>query len=261
MAAMLDPDKRRRRGVGEGDDGGAGPRGGPSVAALVGGAVVLLAVLFAILVLLAARPLAAQGLADFDYENLSFRGVAADVGLVVPSSRIEGTHSFGGRVDLGFLGPGVRVTAGFNRWSSYLTREEVGALEAQLERLIDAQAEPGSPPASVDLGRISWADFAINTDAHMVWTIPFGLVTYAGLGATAHILQGGGEAIEDTFVQDLLSSIRAGVNAHGGVEMPVHRRLRLVGEARYEILEDLKYLQLRVGGQLMFGAWAGGGAR
>ncbi|MEX2529788.1 MAG: hypothetical protein WD960_03360 [Gemmatimonadota bacterium] len=257
---MLDSDRRRKRGL-EGDDGGVGHRGRPNVAALVGGAVVLLAVFFVILMLLGARPLAAQGLADFDYENLSFRGVSADVGLVVPSARIEGTQSFGGRVDLGFLGPGVRVTAGFNRWSSYLTREEVGALEAQLERLIDEQAQPGSPSASVDLGRISWADFAINTDAHMMWSLPGGLTSYAGMGATAHIMQGGGAVIEDTFVEDLLSSIRAGVNAHAGVEVPVHRRLRLVGEARYEILEDLNYLQLRVGGQVMFGAWAGGAAR
>lgn len=249
---LLDDGRRRR--AKETSDREEGPGGslGMNIAVLVGGAVVLLGVLFAFLILMGARPLAAQGLADFDYENLSLRGVALDVGYIHPN-RVESTASFGGRVDLGYLGPGVRITAGFNRWSSFLTGDEVGALETRLEALIEDQA---GEPVSVDLGRISWADVAFNADAHFVWRVPMGLITYAGLGATAHVLRGSGEAIEDTFVEDLLDSVRAGVNLHGGLELPVHRRLRLVGEARYEVLENLRYLQVRAGGQIMFGEWA-----
>lgn len=256
MAAMLDR-SRRRAGGGEGDRGPRRPQG-PSIATLVGGAVVLLGVLFALVVLLGARPAAAQGLADFDYENLSFRGISADGGYMMPSSRVESAATYGARVDLGFLGPGVRITTGFSRWDSFLTDAEVGKLESQLDSLIAAQAEPGANPTSVDLGRISWADVAINADAHLIWEVPFGVLTYTGLGATAHVLQGGGPAIEGTFVEDLLDSVRAGVNAHGGLEIPVHPRFRLLGEARYELLENLRYLQLRAGGQIMLGAWGRG---
>ena len=34
---------------------------------------------------------------------------------------------------------------------------------------------------------------------------------------------------------------------------PFHQRLRIQGQARYEVLGDLQYLQLGVGGQLMVG--------
>ncbi len=190
----------------------------------------------------------AQGLADFDYEDLSFRGVMLDAGYIT-ASRVEPAGSFGGRVDLGFLGPGVRVVAGFNHWSSELSIGEVRELETRIEQLVEAET---GEPADVDLGTIGWSDVALNTDVHFLWSVPFGLLTYAGLGGTAHVLRGSGAAIDDTFIDDLLDSIRAGLNAHVGLEVPLHPRFRLVGETRYELVEDLSYLQFRVGGQFMF---------
>jgi len=223
------------------------------VAWIVGGAVILLGVLFALL-LMGARPAAAQGLADFDYENLSFRGVMLEGGAVFPSG-VESTGSFGMRADLGFLGPGVRVTAGLSRWSSSLRRSEVRALEERVEELV--QAETGSRP-TVNLGQISLSDVAVNADAHVVWRVPPGFLTYAGAGGTAHVLRGGGAAIEDTFIQDLLNAIRAGVNVHAGVEVPLTRQFRLVGETRYELVQSFSYLQFRLGGQVTWGGWAAG---
>ncbi len=231
-----------------------GRRIGSMVAAVVGGAVILLAILFVLLILMAPRPAAAQGLADFDYENLTFRGVMLDAGYIT-SSRVEPTSSIGGRADLGFLGPGVRVVAGFNRWSSFLELEEVRGLERRLEDLIFEQT---GEETSVDLGDITWSDMAFHGDAHFLWRVPFGLLTYAGMGATAHVLRGGGVAIDDTFVEDLLDSIRAGINVHAGIELPLSDRFRLVGESRFEVLENLNYLQFRLGGQFLFGALAPG---
>jgi len=215
--------------------------------------------LFALLVVLAGlgllpAPAVSQGLADFDYENLRFRGVMADVGYIYPN-RVEPTRSFGGRADLGFLGPGVRAVLGFNRWSSTLTVEEVGRLEERVEALIRDQV---GEDVSVDLGVIEWSDMAIHGDVHVVWRVPFGVLTYAGLGGSAHILRGSGAAISDTFVEDLLDSVSAGINAHTGVEIPLHRRFRIVGEGRYELMQNLRYGQLRVGGQFTFGPLAPG---
>jgi hypothetical protein len=233
---------RRRKGVGTG------------VVALVGGAVILLALLFMLLLLMAPRSLAAQGLSDFDYEDLSFRGVMLDVGYIFPT-KVERVPTFGGRVDLGFLGPGVRAVAGFNRWSSRLTREEVQRLENRLSELVSRET---GTEVTVPLGEITWSDVALYGDAHLLWRVPFGMLTYAGVGGSAHVLRGSGDAIEDTFVEDLLNSIRAGVNVHTGLEIPVRSRLRLVGEARYELLENLSYLQIRAGGQWTFGPLAPG---
>ncbi len=211
--------------------------------------VTIPAVVALVLFLTTPASAGAQGLVDFDYENLSFRGMMLDRGSI-SSSHIESTSSFGGRFDLGLLGPGVRVVAGFNHWSSTLAESEVGKLESKLEALISDET---GGPANVELGEITWSDVAFHGDLHFLWRVPFGLLTYAGLGASAHVLRGGGAAIDDTFIDDLLDSVRAGVNVHGGLEVPLHQRFRVIGEARYELLEDLSYLQFRVGGQFMFG--------
>ncbi len=208
------------------------------------------AAIVALALLLAPASAGAQGLADFDYENLSFRGVMLDGGHV-SSSRIKSTASFGGRLDLGLLGPGVRVVAGFSHWSSTLADREVQELESKLESLIFDET---GGPATVQLGEIAWSDVAFHGDAHFLWRVPLGLLTYAGLGASTHVLRGSGAAIDATFVDDLLDSVRAGVNIHGGLEVPLHRRFRAVGEVRYELLEDLSYLQFRLGGQFLFGS-------
>jgi hypothetical protein len=199
-------------------------------------------------ILASPSPGRAQGLANFDYEDLSLRGLMLDVGYM-SASKVDDTQTFGARLDLGFLGPGVRVTAGINHWSSELSDPQIGELEEQLEELIFQQTGEAS---EVFLGTIDWADLALNGDVHFLWRVPFGLLTYAGLGASAHVLRGSGAAIQDTFVDDLLDSVRAGLNAHAGLEVPLHPRFRLVGETRYEILDDLSYLQFKVGGQFMF---------
>ena len=204
----------------------------------------------AVVAMLLSSPLQAraQGLANFDYEDLSLRGLMLDVGYM-SASKVDDTQTFGARLDLGFLGPGVRVTAGLNHWSSELSGREIGELETQLEELIFQQTGEAS---EVFLGTIDWADLALNGDVHFLWRVPLGVLTYAGLGASAHVLRGSGAAIQDTFVDDLLDSVRAGLNVHAGLEVPLHPRFRLVGETRYELLDDLSYLQFKVGGQFMF---------
>jgi hypothetical protein len=206
--------------------------------------------------LLAACPTpgVGQGLSDLDYEYLSFRGVMLDAGRIFPS-RVDPAWTLGGRIDLGFLGTGVRAVLGVNHWSSTLVREEVEKLETRLEELILEQTGLVTP---VDLGEITWSDTALHGDVHMLWRVPFGFLTYLGIGGSAHVLRGSGRAIDDTFVEDLLDSVRAGINAHTGIEIPLGGRLRFVGEARYELLENLSYLQLRAGGQITFGTLAPG---
>jgi hypothetical protein len=207
----------------------------------------------------AATPLAAQGvgLDEFDYENLAFRGVMLDMGWVRPG-RVVPTSSFGARFDLGFLGPGVRVTAGFSRWASTLRQAEVAVFERQLADLVEG--ETGERP-SVNLGRITWSDVALNADAHVVWRIPGGVITYAGAGGTAHVMRGGGDAVDGTFVEDLLNTIRAGINIHGGVEFPLGERLRVVGESRIELVQSVTYGQVRAGLQYTWGPLAPGEQR
>lgn len=206
--------------------------------------------LAALLYVLVAPPSAVgQDLADYDYENLGFRGVAAHWGHMVAPTRVEPTWTLGARMDLGYLGPGLRLTPTVSWWSSTLEAGEVDELEGRLSSLIDRET-PGAPP-TVDLGTIDWSDLSLGLDAHVVWDVRWGLLTFAGLGTSVHFLNGSGSAIAGTFIEDLLDTITAGFNVHGGLEYPVVDRFRLVGQARYELLEDLRYLELRVGGQVM----------
>jgi hypothetical protein len=211
---------------------------------LVGG--LLLAAL-----LCAPAPGGAQELADFDYENLAFRGVAFELGYLWPN-KVESTPSYGVRMDLGYLGPGLRVTPTISYWSSRMKAGEVVELEQKLDSLI-AQTQPGVPAAPVSLGTIDWSDLTLTLDAHVVWRAPYGFLTFAGAGASVHFLNGAGDAIADTFVEDLLDSVSAGFGLQAGIELPLTSSLRLYGAGRLEMLEDLRYGALRSGLQLHFG--------
>lgn len=210
--------------------------------------------------ILGGSPLAAQDLADFDYENLSFRGVGLDLGGIFPS-RVDNDMAIGLRMDLGYLGPGLRIMPTLGYWSSRMKAGEVRELEVRLNELVDRSSPPGTPPADVDLGRIDWSDLVVGLDAHIVWSVPFGLLTYLGAGASAHIMNGDGEAVADTFIEDLLDTVTAGFNLHTGLEYPVTERMRLYGTLRYELLGDLHYGQMSVGTQFMFGPAAPGEIR
>lgn len=198
-----------------------------------------------------AGPASAQTLEEFDYENLSFRGVGLGVGYIFPD-RVDATTVFGGRFDLGYAGPGFRIVPHASFWSSSYERSEVQRFEQQLETLITR--ESGAPSPDVDLGEISLSDFSVGVDGHFVWAVPAieGL-TYAGLGMTAHVLNGSGAAITDTFIEDLIDALGAGFNVHAGLEFPLSERTRLFGQGKYELMSDLRYFDVRVGGQIMIG--------
>ena len=197
-----------------------------------------------------AGPLAGQGLSDYDYEDLSFRGIGLDVGYIWPND-VESTESFGLRIDLGYLGPGIRVLPRVGYWSSALDPTEVARLETRVVELVQEQ-NPGAPPLDLDLGRVEWRDLSVGTDAQFVWRVPYDILTYAGLGVAIHFRNGSGEAVDDTFIEDLLDSTAAGANLHGGLEVPLNRRLRLYGDARYELAGDVRFFGVRAGLQILF---------
>jgi hypothetical protein len=198
----------------------------------------------------------AQSLADFDYEYLSFRGMSLEWGYIWPT-RVDPTYTVGTRIDLGYLGPGLRIVPGLTYWSSSMKEKEVRKLEERVGELID----PTSSYDPVAFGEIDWSDLVLSLDGHFVWSVPFDLLSYVGAGVSAHIMNGEGSAISGTFVEDLLDSFFAGVNFHAGLEYPLSDLFRVYGLGRYEILGDLRYMELRMGGQVMLGPSAPGEGR
>lgn len=210
--------------------------------------------------LLQAGALVAQpSLADYDYENLSFRGVGLEVGYF-RGTRLEPAYTMGFRLDLGYLGPGLRVTPSLTYWSSRMKEKEVAVLERRVEALLAAQ-QGGEPVPQVRLGPVDWSDLSANLDAHLVWSIPLGFLSFVGLGVGAHILNGDGPVVRGTFVEDLLDRVAPGMNLHAGVEYPVGKVFRLYGTVRLDVLEDLRYAEFRMGGQIHWGRAMPGEAR
>jgi hypothetical protein len=192
-----------------------------------------------------AAPLAAQGLADYDYDNLSFRGVGLDWGYISPT-KVDDTSLWGLRIDLGYLGPAIRVVPSLTFWSSTMRASELNRLATALENLPPLSSR-GIDITADDLGIVEWSDLALNLDLHAVWTAPFDVFAYIGAGLGIHALNGRGDAIDDTFIEDLLDTTTAGVSAMAGLEYQPVPRLRFYGEARYVLASDVRFPAVRIG--------------
>lgn len=205
--------------------------------------------LVAIIVALLPAGAAGQRIEDYDYENLTFRGIGLDWGYVWPS-KVNSTPSYSLRIDLGFLGPLVRIVPTLSYWSSSLKRSELDRLADRLEQLPPIQSG-GVQISADDLGEVDWSNLTIGIDAHVVWTAPLDIITYVGTGLGLHALNGRGEVIDDTFIEDLLDSTIAGVAFMAGLELQPVSRLRVYGEARYTLASDIHYPGVRIGAALM----------
>ncbi|MSR36785.1 MAG: hypothetical protein EXR95_09140 [Gemmatimonadetes bacterium] len=204
-----------------------------------------------------AAPLRAQELADFDYENLAFRGFGVEVGRLW-ANKVESMPTYGVRMDLGYLGPALRITPSLTYWSSRMKGSEVASLEDRMESLVAREQPAGAPYPSVTLGPIDWSDIVVALDAHAVWRTPYDVLTFAGAGAAVHFLNGDGASINGTFVEDLLDSVGAGFDLHAGLEYALHPKVRLYGMGRLEVLQDIHYAAVRGGVQILLGPAAPG---
>lgn len=199
--------------------------------------------------LLCALDAQGQELADYDYENLAFRGIGFDYGYIWPT-RVEPAAMYSVRLDLGFLGPAVRISPSLSYWSSQFRTTELDRLADRLNNLPPLQ-EQGVVITADDLGLVEWSDLAMSLDAHVVWTAPLDIITFIGLGGSIHALNGRGDAIADTFIEDLLDSTTAGVAVLAGAEYQPIPRLRVYGEVRYTFVSDVRYPGIRLGAALM----------
>ncbi|HEX5872000.1 MAG TPA: hypothetical protein VFY65_16335 [Longimicrobium sp.] len=195
---------------------------------------------------LAALPATAraQDMADYDYENLVFSGVGAHLMEVFPA-RTDPALGLNLRVDLGLLGPNVRISPGLTYWSSQLRDSEVERMETRIE---DACDRGGVPCPGIELGEVEVSDLSLQVDGHYLWATDYFVEPYAGLGVSLHLLNGSGEFVDDTFIEELLDAIAPGLDLVGGLEFPVAGNLRVLGEARAVLTGNTRYISLGLGG-------------
>lgn len=195
-------------------------------------------------ILLLATPAEGQ-LAEYDYTNLRLRGVGAEIFYVSPHG-LDETLGFGARIDLGYLGPKVRVVPRFAFWGSEVTGGELETLATRLEDLVVEQ-NPGQPRPDIDLGTVERDALIFGTDLHWLPTAEDDVRPYLGLGAEVYVLDGSGAAIEGTFIEDGLDLLTAGASAVAGLEFDLQRGFTVFGELRGTLVADVRNVALTAG--------------
>jgi hypothetical protein len=191
----------------------------------------------------AARPAAAQNLEQYDYANLGVRAIGAEVIYVDPSQN-DATFGVGAKIDLGFLGPGIRVVPRFAYWKADVEESSIDELERQLEEV--SELEPGS----VNLGAIDRSAYVIGADVHFIASLA-GVSPYIGAGLDIYALNDDGNAIRGTFLDDLV--VTAGVSAVGGLQVAMTPGWSVFGELRATAVTDASSLGGAVGIYYTFG--------
>ncbi|MFQ5689763.1 MAG: hypothetical protein ACE5HQ_05775 [Gemmatimonadota bacterium] len=181
-------------------------------------AVAALAGLLGLTGLVGVGPLWGQGLADYDYANLGFRGIGIEAFVISPND-VETTAGIGARLNLGYLGPHVRVMPRFAYWDSQLQQDEVDKLATRLEDLIEGQ---GQARPSVDLSTIDRSAVILGTDVQWLPVVTGRFRPYLGVGSEVYFLNGSGDAINGTFVEDALDLFTAGISGVLGLEFDVN---------------------------------------
>lgn len=201
-----------------------------------------------IIAALAAMPaaLAGQTLEDYDYENLEFRGIGLEFGGVWPAT-VEQTFNVGLRADLGYIGPNIRIIPAMRIWSSSLKDGEVDRFAEQVIAICQRQGNTVCP-SRLDLGEIDVSDIELSVEGHYLFPTDFIPQPYLGAGGGLHLLNGQGEAIDGTFVEDLLDTLVPGLNVLAGVTLPLVPTFEIFAEARYVLVSDVRHANLSVGG-------------
>ncbi len=202
--------------------------------------------------LLTVAPAAAQEApqpTEYSYQSLTFRGFGAEGFYIAPNS-VDATFGFGGRFDLKFNKPDVRLVPRVTYWKSNVTEEEVVELERRVAELI---IQSGGTPGEVEFGPIERSSLLFGTDFQWMPATAGRVDPYLGFGLDIHILNGSGPAIEETLVEDALDFVTFGVSGVVGLEVEVARRLSVYVDGRASLVTDVSSVAATVG--LMF-YWA-----
>ena len=186
--------------------------------------------------------LSAQGvLNQFSYDNLRFSGIQLDAG-VLGASDLTGATVGGLRVDYGRIAPRVRLLLGLSYFHSQFDQQARDRFERRLDSIVNPSTHD-----SINLGRISLSDLIGDVDFQFVFPQAHGITAYIGTGISVHVRNGGGAAINGTFVEDALDVITAGLNGTMGFEFNLSHAWRFTLDGRGVLSSGLRTVSLRTG--------------
>jgi hypothetical protein len=186
--------------------------------------------------------LAGQGvLNDFSYDNLRLSGIQVDVG-VLGASQLKGTTVGGVRFDYGRIAPKVRLLLGLSYFRSDFDQDALSRFEARLDSFVN----PGTPD-SVSVGQVRLGDIVGDIDLQYVFPQGRGITAYVGTGVSIHVRNGSGDLINETFVEDALDVVTAGLNGTIGFEFSLSPAWRFTLDGRGMLSSGLSTVSLRTG--------------
>ena len=196
----------------------------------------------AILLLTPGSVTAQSFLEQFSYEGLGFSGIGFDIGPV-GSNRLTTEVSGGVRLDYGMIAPRVRVMFGANYFKGQLNQEEILEFQRQLLQIV----QDPTGDATVDVGEIRWSNLEATLDLQYVFPSGPRFLSYIGLGFGAHIRNGSGTAIENTFVEDALDTIAASADLSLGMEFALANHFNFTTDIRGTLSSELIMASVRAG--------------
>jgi hypothetical protein len=201
------------------------------------GRVRAISVVAGLLLLASSGEVRGQALEDYDYTNLGFKAFGVEATWVDPSQN-ESTIGVGIRADLGFLGPYIRIVPRAAWWNAEVNDSAVRELEEQLEKVSDL------PPGSINLGSLERTAWILGVDAQ--WTLQDAFVApYLGVGLELYFLDDDGEAIQGTFLDNLV--VTAGISGLVGAEINFARHWRVYSELRGTLVTDASNVAVALG--------------
>ena len=187
--------------------------------------------------------LSAQGaLNQFSYDNLRFSAIQLDVG-VLGASQLTGALVGGVRVDFGRIAPNVRVLFGLSYFRSQFDQNSRTRFEQRLRSIV---IDP-SGDDTIRVGRIFWSDVIGDVDFQFAFPQGKTATAYFGAGVSLQMLNGSGQAINGTFVEDALDDITAGLNVTLGGEFNLGPAWRFTLDGRGMVSSGLNTVSVRTG--------------
>ncbi|MFC1639699.1 hypothetical protein ACFL3B_02930 [Gemmatimonadota bacterium] len=194
------------------------------------------------LLLLCPQIVGAQSfLEQFSYEGLRFSGIGVEFGGVA-SDRLTREFSGAVRVDYGRIAPKVRVLIGASYFEGELNATEIQELALGIQRVVNPAMS-----SLIDIGTITWSDIEVDLDLQYVLEAGTRVTTYVGVGFATHVRNGSGTIIDDTFVEDALDTIDAGLNLSFGTAVEVFPAMQFTIDLRGGLTSELRTATARAG--------------
>ena len=195
--------------------------------------------------------LAQSFLEQFSYEGLRFSGIGFEFGGVA-SDRLTSEISGALRIDYGRIAPNVRVLIGVSYFKGDFNETEIAEFEEGISRVVENQP----PGFTIDVGSVTWQDIEAGLDLQYMFEAGRRVTNFLGLGFSAHLRNGTGTAIDDTFVEDALDTIDAGLNLSLGTAIELVPAIHFTVDLRGGLASELRTATARAG--VMYRVASGG---